>query len=364
MALQAIPLAVAQNPDTSLVQHPVELYRNFTEHVFTRPGVTRVGGFNVASVPAALQVTVAAGGAMVDGPEATLQGSYFAWSQASETLSWPAAPGSTSRIDSLILRVADPQYGTIPGAAGASWDIVQGVVSGSPAARPDSYFQSGGGAYVPGGWLRVADVLISAGYTQFTAPDITWKAPYVANLGHTPVANYASLPVTAYEGERAYTLDNKFWYIYQGAAWHLWQPVRRNLAANMTSTVTALANVSGFSFPYLANTRYSIRGAVMMFTNSTAASAWKWTYSGTAAADTYWGLYGMKAIDTFNGRASAFTGTIAPPGANTDLAIYNLHGSFQSDTAGTLQLQFAQGLGPSGTITMEKGSHVEFMEQY
>jgi len=158
MGIQAVPLGLSD----PTINHPVELWRAFHERLFqSRPGSLGPGQANLNKVGGALSLTVTKFGIIIPGTEAdNTQGSYFVWSDADETMPWPG-PSAQNRIDSLILRVVDNQYGTITGQARAEWEIVQGVPAGSPVARPDSDFNVGGSFYKPGAWLRVGNIQVN-----------------------------------------------------------------------------------------------------------------------------------------------------------------------------------------------------------
>jgi hypothetical protein len=233
VGLQLQPAWIPLHPDLSQVQHPAELDRNLLEHITGRSGVTRPGGFAGTVVPAAMQLTLAAGAAFVEGRENNTQGFYFAWSNASETISWPAAGGS-QRVDSLILRIADPQYGTISGNSRAYWDAVAG--SGG-SARPDSDFNSGGSQYVPGAWLRVFDVTVPASATQLTQGNVVFKAGYTNTMGYLPY-NTALAPTGLYLGERRFNLDTLRDEVWDGTIWRIMadRVIKGKLLTNSNTT--------------------------------------------------------------------------------------------------------------------------------
>lgn len=164
-------------------QHPAELMRNIVQGLAGGAGKGTVVDNSFAFTPSGsvMQLTVGAGWAVIDGLENTSQGSYYAWSNASEVLAWPAH-SSQGRWDALILRVIDKQYGTDPGSEGALWEIVQGTPAGSPAKIADAEFLSGGDFYRPGAWYRVADVLVPSTATNMAACTITsYVAPVKTN---------------------------------------------------------------------------------------------------------------------------------------------------------------------------------------
>lgn len=191
MGLQTAPAYIGK----AGFNHPVELDRNLIRSLSgARTGLARWGDFAITPTGVSGQVSISRGGAFLLGPETALQGSYYAFSEAAATQLFAAASGNP-RIDSLLLRVADDQYGSIPvGAPQAYFDVVQGVASGSPSARPDSDFNLGGSFYVPGAWFRLADVRRNLGDTTIPAGQITSNLR-MARLGGKTIADVANVPV-------------------------------------------------------------------------------------------------------------------------------------------------------------------------
>jgi len=169
MVLQVVPGYIGQ----SGYNHPVELFRNQLKAV-TAGGkgyMKSTSDFQLTPSGAALTMGIAEGWAAIAGSESSSQGSYFVWSTGGDVVAWPGASGQP-RIDSLLLRVIDKQYGTDASANGALWEVCQGTPAGSPTAIPDVEFEAGGDFYRPGAWWRVANVTISPGNTVMTATTI------------------------------------------------------------------------------------------------------------------------------------------------------------------------------------------------
>lgn len=170
MGLQVVPGYIGQ----SGYNHPVELFRNLLKaQTAAGKGYMRSSSdFSFTPSGASLSLAVAEGWAAIHGTENSSQGSYFVWSNGADNIAWPSASGQP-RIDSLILRVIDKQYGTDPDANGAQYEVVQGVPSGSPSAIADVEFEPGGDFHRPGAWWRMANVLIEPGDTVMSATTIT-----------------------------------------------------------------------------------------------------------------------------------------------------------------------------------------------
>lgn len=252
MGLQTAPGYIANNNDASpgpqtQFQHPVELFRNFNEALFFQSGYLRYGDFAITTPGSGLTVNAAPGAAFVNGVESNTQGGYFAWSNASESLSI-AAPSASTRYDSIILRVADPQYGTVTGNSRAYWDVVQGA-AGAGAPRADSYFNTGGAAYVPGAWFRVADIQVDPGVTSIAANKITQNQKYVAPPGGVNFCLSTGRP-TGTAGLRIYEIDTGLSYIYEpvSAAYRLAVPYKKVQVLSGTA-----ASISFQSIPTTLN---------------------------------------------------------------------------------------------------------------
>lgn len=170
MGLQVVPGYIGQ----SGYAHPVETFRNLLKgQTAGGKGYLKAAtDFNLTPSGAGLSLGVDAGWAAIPGVESTSQGSYFVWSNGGDSIAWPSASGQP-RIDSLILRVIDKQYGTDPDANGAQWEVCQGVPAASPSAIADIEFDAGGSFHRYGAWWRVCNVLISPGNTVMTSTVIT-----------------------------------------------------------------------------------------------------------------------------------------------------------------------------------------------
>ena len=288
MALQAVALMVPLAADgVTQVQHPAELFRSLMQATSRRAGVgrpgaatglTNTGDFALTVVPGAMQATLAAGKCFIPGQENTLQsaGDYFAYSEAIETISWPAASGS-NRMDTLLLQIADPQYGSIGGnPLGAAWRAVAGS---SASARPDTDFKSGGSQYVPGAWIRMYDVLVPASATQLTQANVTFKAGYSNINGSTPMFS-AARPAGLDNGELGYEVATGRRFQWHGPTW-VWAYPRGFVGGNRynggiavarasNGTAEALANIQTPSLTLEANRAFEFRWTARIATSTSA----------------------------------------------------------------------------------------------
>ena len=196
--------------------HPVELDRNLLEGIFQRTGAIRLGDLQASTGVGTRAVAISGGRAFLLGVENATQGGYFAWSDATETFLLAAGVGNP-RIDSIILRVIDDQYGTISGSPRAEFEVVQGVAAGSPVARPDSDFNVGGSFYKPGAWWRVANARVNVGDTSIPGGQITTNNRYVRmSAGHT-LCGSGDRPTDAVLGDEIFETDTKLRYWWDGA---------------------------------------------------------------------------------------------------------------------------------------------------
>jgi len=158
------------------------------------PRVVMPGDFAVTPGPAH-NVNVAAGMAFLP-PKGLAVGSYFVYSDGVDVVSLHAAT-TNPFIDTVILRVADDQYGTVTGTKGARYDVIQGTPNASPVAPSDATIDA---LNVPGTWMRLCDVRVNTADTgvipggQFTTPP---------SLGKLAVAPQCKITQTA-----AQTLTN------------------------------------------------------------------------------------------------------------------------------------------------------------
>ena len=230
--------------------HPVELDRNLLEGIFSRTGGMRLGDFQASTGVGTRAVAISAGRAFLLGAENAQQGGYVAWSDATETFLLAAGVGNP-RIDTIVLRVIDDQYGSISGSPRAEFEVVQGVAAASPTARVDSDFNVGGSFYKPGAWWRVADCRVNVGDTTIPSGQITTNNRYVRVPGGKVMCLSTSRPSDPLLGDRIQEIDTGLAYDYDGSAWVLdglfYRKTQRLIAdaasmtfSNIPSTITKL----------------------------------------------------------------------------------------------------------------------------
>lgn len=374
MALQAAPAYIAKQADgVTDFQHPVELMRNLlAAQCGKRSGAFRYGDFNVTTTGSGMGINIAAGSGYLNGVESNTQGGYFAWSNASEVQTFGAASGST-RYDTVLLRVADNQYGTISGAPRAYWSLVPGA-AGAGAPRADSYFNTGGGSYNPGAWLRVADVRIDPGDVTINSGKIVMAGNYIAPPGGRILCLSTARPASPLLGDVIFEIDTTLEYIWNGSNWRLAGPYKR--FSQLTGT-TASVTWSGIpSTLRVLRITMTARGdsasafvGIGLQVNGSASAAYKYqsTFSqnggavGAAAPQTGQtsALIGYAtAATTAGGVFGASEAVIAGwdnPASHTSYLTYKANGGYLDTAANSLntfQIGAAGVAGPYTSVTL------------
>lgn len=204
--------------------HPVELDRNLLEGLFTKTGGFRYGDFSLSVGVGTRAIQVGSGRYHVLGVENNQQGGYFVWSDSNETFLLAAAVGNP-RIDTILLRIIDDQYGSISGAPRAEFAVVQGVASGSPTARPDSDFNVGGSFYIPGAWGRLGDVRVNVADTgSIPAGQITTANQYVRGPAPFVPCLSSARPSDPRLGDRVDDINTGISRRWNGSGWAQCEP--------------------------------------------------------------------------------------------------------------------------------------------
>lgn len=240
MGLQAAPAYILKQADgTTDFQHPIELMRQFTDALFGRKsGRIRVSDMAISTPGVGLTLNIGSGALAVHGVENSSQGSYFVWSNGTEAVSF-GAPSASRRYDTILVRVADNQYGTIPVAPQAYFDVVAGA-SGAGAPRADSYFNTGGAGYIPGAWFRLADVIIDPGDTSINIADVFPNWEHVFAPGAELVVLSTNRPAGV-DGLKIYEQDTGLRYFWDPNAsdWKMSAPYKKVIKiASTTASVT------------------------------------------------------------------------------------------------------------------------------
>lgn len=210
-----------------VLSHPEIVLRNVQRGIFgSHSGAVRYGDFAMTPTATTRQFSVAAGRAYIHGRENASQGGYVAASDGPDLLTVPA-PAASPRIDTVLLRIYDEQYGTLPsGTSRAQWDVVAGVAGGSPVARPDSDFLFGGSQYVPGAWWRVGDIRSNPGDTTIPTNQIYATMDHVRVPGAETLclskpntAGFGGRPTDAVLNEAIREVDTGRRWTWSGTVW-------------------------------------------------------------------------------------------------------------------------------------------------
>lgn len=217
MPLQIIPAYAGG------LSHPVELDRQVLQDRYRKSGMTAVGSFAMTTVPGQMALAISKGNAFLKGTETAQQGGYFVWSDAAQNIPWPA-PSAQPRIDMLVLRVIDTQYGSDPGTSRAVWEVVQGTPAASPVAPATSVLNFGNPSYKPGAVMVRGYVRVDNGDTDLVGNTITAVNEYAAGSTYSWTADtLATLPANgvALPGDTAYvTTTGRRYEMLPSGVWY------------------------------------------------------------------------------------------------------------------------------------------------
>lgn len=107
-----------------------------------------------------MTLSVASGGAFIQGDDAACQGMYHIYNCGADTVTLDAADSTNPRIDLVIAQIRDSTY------TGSDCDWVLTKVNGTPAPSPSA-------PAVPDSALVLAQVLVGAGVSTITNGNIT-----------------------------------------------------------------------------------------------------------------------------------------------------------------------------------------------
>lgn len=273
MGLQLAPAYIGD----PTYDHPVLLDRNMVLATFGRTGLLKYGDLAVTPVSGAMQANIGPGAAVLVGRENSLQGAYFAWSNAAENVAWPTASGSP-RIDSLLLRVQDQAYGVIGGAQGASWEVVQGVPGSSPVAVSETDFDSGGSHYQPGAWFRLGNWRVDPGDTQLNPANWTINQKYVRGSIRDSLCLSTDRPTNPAFGDRILEINTGLSRRWSGSSWTvIGEALGAAKPADTARIVSVIAPDPDLSIPVVANATYLVKMEVTW--NAHASGDIQWNFS-------------------------------------------------------------------------------------
>jgi hypothetical protein len=342
MGLQTAPGYILKQSDgTTDFQHPIELARNLTDAMFARrSGVLQYGDFAVTTPGSGLTVNIAAGAAAIHGVESSTQGAYFVWSNASDAVSF-GAPSASTRYDTILIRVADNQYGSIPVAPQAYFDVVAGA-SGAGAARADSFFNTGGGAYVPGAWYRLADVKIDPGDTSVAANKIFQTFNYVNGPGGLILCSSTNRP-PGVAGRKIYETDTNLEYFWDlvSSSYKMSRPYKQ--------TIDISSNTSSITFSGIPRTLRTVKVYVRARASNSATFINLCCQIGGDTGANYTHVY--RQVNNASGSTLSGSG-------NNMLLGYIAAATSSAGRFGNLEIRFTGWNATSGTLTAyQNGGH-------
>lgn len=177
-----------------------------------RPGgvVPGYGGQLAVTPGSGLTVVVAGGAAQIGGGTAG-QGDYIGVVDVIEdttTLELATADPSSARVDAVILRIRDDEWGDDLADAGPYLEIVTGVPGAGSPAMPS-------GATV----LRLAEVTVAAGGTTIGGGAITDKRRWSVAVGGVLPCTSTDRPADGYPGLEIFETDTKRKLRWDGTGW-------------------------------------------------------------------------------------------------------------------------------------------------
>ncbi len=305
--------------------HPVELDRNLLEGLFQRSGGVRYGDFAISQGVGTRAIAIAPGRFFVLGQENAQQGGYFVWSDAIETFLLAAAVGNP-RIDTILIRVIDDQYGSISGAPRAEFAVVQGVASGAPVARANSDFLVGGSFYIPGGWARLGDVRVNVADTgSIPTGQITTQNRYVRPPNSNIPCLSTDRPSDAVMGDSIYEIDTKLRWTHDGTQWVVQPGQYRSdvVSAGTLAQVTwnnLPTSVKTWRIDYTCRTNAAVTVTTLNMLINNDSTNYFWNFSSQNGAT----VTPVTSFGSF-GRAGAITGASSSAGqfANGHVDITN-----------------------------------------
>ncbi|MCE7001795.1 hypothetical protein LWC34_02910 [Kibdelosporangium philippinense] len=184
------------------------------------PGLVRATGTPSGNV------TVQPFQAVIQGTRHAGAGAYLTTLDEQKTLKVLDVPahGSYSRIDLVVARQTDAQYGDT--TSRFTVEVVAGTADPSPAEP-----------VVPGDVLKLAQITVRANTSSITTADILDLRPYTCAVGGIlPVRNADQRPVDAYNGLYVHRQDTGRLEFFNGSGWKSlvieddtgWQPLSLN----------------------------------------------------------------------------------------------------------------------------------------
>jgi len=134
------------------------------------------------------------------------------------------------------------------------------------------------------------------------------------------------------------------------------------LQADQTNATTTFANINNCTINVTSGRRYSFR-AVFYLSDSTAADGAKLDSNGGAATVTNFRMQ-CTAFDTalnFSTQQTTLTGVFAAT-TFTGAGMFECYGTFEPSSSSTFIPRFAQNAHTTGTLTLARGSHMQWLD--
>jgi hypothetical protein len=229
------------------------------------------------------------------------RGAYFVQEDAVETFSLPV-PGANPFYATVVLRVTDPDYGTVSGTVGPRIDVIKGTEAGSPVAVSDATISAV--ANTPGGWIRLADVRVNTGDSGAIPSGQVVDRRLPGGFGGRISAFSNARPIGGGAGYKIYELDtgaDGTWdatlskWLMEDSRWQTYTPVW-STAGGGTPTLGAGGSIQG---------RYKRHGVtclleIWMYTGTTGFNGgvedWKWTIPFQASPTGPWVNWGVATV--------------------------------------------------------------------
>lgn len=178
--------------------------------------------------PTGMSVQVATGAGLLPGSVSPTQGSYLAVNDAAIAVTLSASHSTLDRIDVVVMRVRDDDYGDAIGTVGGAIEVVTGT-PGSPPTAPG----------IPANSVRLATIAVTHGSSSVLNGNITdgryWQ---VATGGVHPCAS-TDRPAGPYLGMKIYEINTGFELTWNGSGWKYvpFRPATVHLTRNAVQSI-------------------------------------------------------------------------------------------------------------------------------
>ncbi|HEX6468499.1 MAG TPA: hypothetical protein VF069_05335 [Streptosporangiaceae bacterium] len=171
-----------------------------------KPGPGNPGLVQATATPSS-GITVQPFQAVIQGTRLTAAGSYLVTLDQVKTVAVPPAHPSNPRLDLIVARQRDQQYGDE--SSGMTVECVSGTPAAAPVPPP-----------VPGDYVVLAQLTVRAGAGVISSTDITDRRSFaVAAGGVLPLLPHETPPAQGFDGQRVYDLETGQDLVWRAAGW-------------------------------------------------------------------------------------------------------------------------------------------------